>query len=118
MTTDEQYKHSLALRGMLHAAGIEGTAIDIPNQYWPSNKGYDDVRTPWLKVWTRHGVILLGWRKRVISIDWSEGTWKAVGSKVVRQLDTTHGERFCHAWSWDDAVKCLCALWRAEVSGG
>lgn len=116
MNSHQHKQHTLALIGLVQQAGIEGAVAEIPNRYWPSNAGYDSVRTPWLHVTTSVGTIVLGWRKRVLSIEW-EGRWTATGAEIVQQPDTTHAEHMCHAWSWDDAEKCLRKIWESRPQG-
>ena len=103
----------MALRGLLHAAGVEGLAVEIPNKYWPPGDGYDDVRSPWLRVFTKTGVIVIGWRKKAISIDWSDGMFAATGADVVAESWITHDEKWCHAWGYEQAAWCLYRLWSA-----
>ncbi len=49
-----------------HKAGLgDMLCAPIPNEYW------DDEGAPWLLMRTPKGNIKIGWRKRVISVDWS-----------------------------------------------
>lgn len=43
----------------------------LANQYWPDHPDYAEVRreNPWWLVATDAGLVKIGWRKRVISID-------------------------------------------------
>jgi hypothetical protein len=58
---------------------------------------------PWFIVTTEIGRFTIGWRKRVISIDWSQ----TVGTKTAEELfadeDVTKGEKSIHAWSVEKA---------------
>lgn len=99
------------LRGLLHSAGIPATVVEVPNQYCPETPNYDDVRTPWLRVFTELGVIVIGWRKNVIEIDWSDSTIDVHGRDVVENESVTHDDRMCHAWGYDEAAACLLRLW-------
>lgn len=104
-------QHTFALRGLLHTAGIRGDVQEIANQYWPPHSDYDEVRTPWLRVFTHRGVIVVGWRKRVIEIDWSDSVIERHGRDVVAQQANTHGPTLCHAYGWTEAAECLQRLW-------
>jgi len=107
-------EQTYALRGILHATGIPGAVVEIPNRYWPEGPDYDDVRKPWLRVFTPRGVIVLGWRKRVISIDWSDSALDRDGADVVAKPEVTHDNAMCHAWGYDQAVECLRRLWQGS----
>jgi len=104
----------LALRGVFAEAGIPCSVREIENRYWPDSSEYDNVRSPWLKVYTERGVIVVGWRKRVIHIDWSDGTFTATGAEVVARPINTHGDAFCHAWGYAEAIECLRRLWEKK----
>jgi hypothetical protein len=58
---------------------------------------------PWFRVMTRIGPVTIGWRKRVINIDWTESLLKWSGEEMFPDQDTTksggYGEsRYVHAW--------------------
>lgn len=82
----------------------------IPNQYdnW---EGYE----PWFIVTTPNGDIKIGWKKRVINIEWLDNykhfTEKFEDENVTRQFDD--GKRLIHAWGRD---KCTEYLTRAKNS--
>jgi hypothetical protein len=77
----------------------------IPNRYHPNPD--PTYYAPWFLVETPKGRIQIGWRKRVISIDWSESGWTAKGSDVVENPDVTHWEQGVHAYGADKAVEAL-----------
>lgn len=81
----------------------------IENQYWPNVDMYAALRAanPWWMVETKFGTIQLGWRKRVIAIDWSATEIRG----VVTQDDVTKGVEMVHAYSYGDAVKYLTTLY-------
>ncbi len=68
---------------------------------------------PWYKVTGPFGVITLGWRKRVISIDWSESSFKVNTANLFTFEDVTKGEHLIHAWSTEKAKEYLATLFRA-----
>jgi len=60
---------------------------------------------PWWLVKTHLGLIEIGWRKRVISINWSDTKVKT----IVTTDNVTKDENGVHAYSVEDAVKYLKA---------
>lgn len=82
-----------------------------PNLYWPDHPNYDDMREkyPW---WVIHveggGLITIGWRKRVICIDWSMTNRRG----IVTEDDVTKDDTMVHAWTVDKALEYLRA-WNA-----
>lgn len=102
--------HDLAMNrkqveGLAALAGIPFRSIyETPNQYW---QGKSDIRGPWWLIITNAGVIRIGWRKRVIEIDWSD---------VGRHVDVTNDEvtkdgTLVHAWTYPKALEYLTTLW-------
>jgi hypothetical protein len=91
-------------------AGITVSAsFQIENDYWP--KAYVEARqqSPWWLLKTEYGLIRIGWRKRVISIDWKD---TAVRQEITED-DTTKGPAYVHAWSYSKAVEYMAAWKRA-----
>lgn len=72
----------------------------LANEYDPER---DD---PWWLVETNLGMIKIGWRKRVINIDWSATAIR----KVVTDEDVTKDETMVHAWSTLKAIEYLTVL--------
>lgn len=119
------------LRSLFTIAGLPVLETwRLENNYWPTpdfsqenlsgpNKEYHiesalryaKLRqdSPWWLVKTPIGLMQIGWRKRVISIDWSECDVRV----IVTQDDTTKSETMVHAWSELDAAKYLGALRQA-----
>jgi hypothetical protein len=73
---------------------------EIPNEY--STQPWA-VNTPWYLVTTSKGRIKVGWRKRVIQIDWSDAPIDKDGEKLFIAEDVTKGTSFIHAWDYDRA---------------
>lgn len=76
-------------------------AEDIPNEYrayWSS---------PWLQVTTPVGRIKIGWRKKVISIDYSDTQVEQDAKTLFPDEETTRFEKTIHAWGWDKAREYL-----------
>lgn len=107
---------TLALRGILQIVGIQGIVDEIPDQYWPETPNYDDVRAPWLRITTARGSIVIGWRKKVIEINWKDSTIAVHGKDVVHENGITHSERMCHAWGYEQAIECLQRLWSQTMT--
>jgi hypothetical protein len=79
---------------------------ELANQYWPDAPDYDDVRRPWWLFNTRHGLIRIGWRKRVIEIDWT-----SIGAtERVTDDDVSKGDSYVHAWTVAKAVEYATRL--------
>ena len=110
---EERRKKSRAeVHAIFALAGFEVKRVwELANGYWPDHPDYDEVRTPWWLVDTDIGLVQIGWRKRVLSIDW--GDW---GSCEVRALvtkdDVTKGDGMVHAWTTEKAVEYLRELRR------
>ncbi len=85
----------------------------IPNGY---DSGWSQGHLPWFKVTTPVGRISIGWRRRVISIDWTE----TVGTKRAEELfaaeDVTKDTRLIHAWSVEKARAYIAAIIASATS--
>lgn len=94
--------------GLFALAGFERRKTwKLENNYWPDSAHYDQIRKdcPWWLVKTQYGLIEIGWRKRVISIDWSD-----TGVKYGVPDDVTKSNTSAHAWSIEKALEYLRAL--------
>lgn len=83
----------------------------IPNEYW----GRDPYgfASPWLIVTTPRGRIKLGWRKRVISIDWSGSDIKETANDLFPNENVTKIDWLIHAWGYE---KAKAYLWQLLVA--
>ena len=79
------------------------TLSAIPNEYCKC-----EACGPWFVASFVFGDIKIGWRKRVINIDWS-GTGRDL-SKLFDGEDVTRGSSYIHAWGADKAVDYLKRL--------
>ena len=61
---------------------------------------------PWFKFHTIDGDIIIGWRKRVISIEWQEN-YKPFDMKLFSKEDVTKWNRGIHAWGENKAYEYL-----------
>lgn len=83
---------------------------EIPNGYGPNDPWYSNF--PWYQVTTKIGRIKIGWRKRVINIDWTETTNKLTGEELVPEGDMTKSgkydnTRYIHAWGYEKAKQYI-----------
>ena len=98
---------------ILRLAGYEiRHTWELANGYWPASPHYDDVRKPWWLFLTDIGLVQLGWRKRVLSIEWDANGTRG----MVTEDDVTKGETYVHAWSVEKAVAYMRELRRLSVS--
>jgi hypothetical protein len=77
----------------------------LQNGYW-GNLPESNEHSPWWLVKTESGLIQVGWRKRVLEIDWSDTGIRF----VVTEDDVTKSDSMVHAWSIAKAVEYLTAL--------
>ncbi len=90
---------------------IIGEPLKLQNQYW---QGHDQkYYHPWWFVKTPRGWIMIGWRKRVMEIDWKDTDIR----HVVTEEQLTKGEDHVHAYSEAKAIEYLTTLWRFSLSG-
>lgn len=72
---------------------------------WMADYRWRFTRPGWL-VKTEYGLIEIGWRKRVIHIDWSQTPVRV----IVTPDNTTKSHNMVHAWSSADCLRYLSAL--------
>jgi hypothetical protein len=96
--TIEQHKRTIEkLKSLFNGAIF---VEEIPNEYssWDAN---------WLMVTTKVGHFKVGYRSKVINIDWSKTTVKGSGKQLFPNEDVTKGgdcwdtggKQYIHAWS-------------------
>lgn len=90
------------VRAIFLLAGIE-----IKSLYKTENGYITDSAHPWWLVKTSAGLIHIGWRKRVISIDWADTPVR----QVLSSDDVTKSESMIHAHGYASAVGYL-GVWR------
>ena len=100
--------HVMELTQLFTDAGFEVVYVkEIDNQYSNDACYY---AYPWVVVTTRGGPITLGWRKRVLKLDWAESDITADGRELFKDESTTKDERYVHCWGKDKAVEYLKKL--------
>lgn len=77
---------------------------EIPNEYNPL------YPLPWFLVTTTKGVIKIGWRKRVLSIDWNESDIEGDSEDFFPDEDVTKIRKLIHAWSYEKAEEYITKL--------
>jgi len=96
---------------------FRGEAIfveEIPSGY------SQEYGRPWFVVTTRIGRIKIGWRKRVINIDWSETTNKKKAEELFKEEQVTKGDSYdnsfyIHAWGYEKAQEYLDKLFASQT---
>jgi hypothetical protein len=61
-------------------------------------------------VTTSRGVIKIGWRSRVINIDWSESDIKGLAKELFPNENVTKEDQYIHAWGYDKAKEYISVL--------
>src|SRR5579859_941724 len=101
-------------------SGLETTQFyKIENEYWPKAYVKEREETPWWLVKTEFGLIKIGWRKRVINIDWTD-TGLIIDANANRDYefhklpitrdDVTMWEHGVHAYGYGRAADYLNEL--------
>lgn len=72
------------------------------------------IHYPWFIVTTKIGHIKIGWRKRVINIDWSKTNQKKSANELFPNEDVTKEGHSIHAWGYDKAKEYLKKLHEVE----
>jgi hypothetical protein len=85
---------------------------EIPNGYCSD---YCCRHLPWFIVTTTRGRVKIGWRKRVISIDWSECPDTDISINLFPEENVTMGARDIHAWDYEKAKQYLDAILESKA---
>jgi len=85
---------------------------EIPNEYC---SGSCCVHIPWLIATTEKGPIKIGWRKRVIQIDWSSSNIGIEAKDLFAGENVTIEGRMIHAWGYEPATRYLKALLQQDT---
>jgi hypothetical protein len=78
---------------------------EIDNKYWGDHSHFRKI--PWFIVTTKIGRFIIGWRKRVISIDWSDTRGTKTSKELFADENVTKDTKMIHAWSMDDARRYI-----------
>jgi len=94
------------IRDIFEKAGFQVVKMtSMLNQYCPCDKC-----APWFDVETEFGTVRIGWRKRVINIEWDRLDSKEAFLYLFHDEDVTKGNDGIHAWGWDKAEDYLSRL--------
>jgi len=106
------------LSSLFSQAGFETIYVKVVDNEYDNSAFY--YTRPWLYVTTQRGIIKIGWRKRVINLDWSQSDIAVFGQDLFKGEESTVGDKFIHCWSEEKAVECLTKLreWRPETNSG
>lgn len=77
----------------------------VDNPYWPG-----DPNNMSLEVTTPKGIIVVGWRKSVIEIDWTKSDIYQDADELFPQEDVTKDTRMIHAWGYEKATEYIGVL--------
>lgn len=80
---------------------------EIPNEY--NDDPYYQM-FKWLLITTKKGPIKIGWRKRVIEIDWSNTIINKLANDLFPDEDVTKGNSYIHAWGYEKAQEYINKL--------
>lgn len=104
----DRVNHSDGLAGLFAKAGFDYIHVEaIDNEYCKESCCY---KFPWAIVTTKKGRIKLGWRKRVINLDWSESDIKTKAEVLFKEEGSTRGDQYIHCWGEDKAIEYLKKL--------
>ena len=79
---------------------------EIPNEYWGKDS-VENLTDPWFIVTTSVGHIKVGWRKRVIVLDWERTPIESSSDDLFPEEDVTHGIASIHAWGYEKLTQYL-----------
>lgn len=82
---------------------------EAPNEYWLPESP-EALRNPWYIVTTRLGHFKVGWRKRVIVLDWSRTIIQKIAREVFLHEDVTKEGHMIHAWGYEKLAEYLKKL--------
>lgn len=95
-------------RAMFASAGLVSIHVrEIDNEYCGPKCCPHRV---WLLVTTRVGVVKVGWRKRVLVVDWSASDVTKTAADLFADENTTKDGRMIHAWSYEKATEYLTKI--------
>lgn len=80
---------------------------EIPNGYSDS---YYLKHLPWFIVTTNKGHIKIGWRKRVLHIEWTDSVIQDQADDLFPEEDVTKYEKIIHAWGLEKAKEYIAKL--------
>jgi hypothetical protein len=89
-------------------AGLDPVFVEeIPNEYCPRPCC---MHRPWFVVTSRIGHIKIGWRKRVVHLEWTRSMATESASVLFPAENVTKLDHTIHAWSGEKVVEYLGVL--------
>jgi hypothetical protein len=83
--------------------------VEIPNEYCGPECC---PHMPWFRITTTFGVLKVGWRKRVIHLEWTDSLVKTRADDLFAGEDVTKEDRMIHAWGYEKLTEYLRKLKR------
>lgn len=80
---------------------------EIPNGYCSD---YCCKHLPWFMVTTKAGHIKIGWRKRVIEIEWKKTLINQTAEELFTEEKVTKQNKLIHAWGYEKAKEYINVL--------
>ena len=80
---------------------------EIPNGYC---NDYCCKHLPWFIVTTNLGRIKIGWRKRVLHIEWSDSKISNTAEELFPNENVTKYDKVIHAWGYEKAKEYIDVL--------
>lgn len=104
-------RHRAEIARIYEVAGVTTIYVEeLPNGYCPNPCC---LNRPWFRVTSAIGHVVIGWRKRVISIDWKDSLVKKSGEELFPDENVTRSETGIHAWSVQKATEYVRRLHEA-----
>lgn len=104
--------HAAEERTKLLEAFPEAVYVQPVRNQYHGDSPYGQMR-PWFEVTTKRGIFLVGWRKRVINLDWSKTDIMSTGSEVFPEHTATIGDTYLHSSSYTYLKECVDKLMAA-----
>ena len=105
---EEREAHIDKLKDLFKEAGFESIYVKVIDNQYSNHPVY--FSNPWIEVTTTKGLIKIGWRKRVINLDWSESDINVYAETLFAQENVTKGDKLIHCWSYEKAIEYLIKL--------
>lgn len=105
--TEQKFDHEKERSEFLALFPAGCGSVRVENKY--------SERSPnrWYYVYTNVGAIMIGWRARVILIDWTNSVVTHSAKELFPEFDTTKIDKSIHMWSLQDAQKVITKLYKS-----
>jgi predicted metal-dependent RNase len=88
----------------LFADGSKVFVKEVPNEYCNC---HICKHMPWFIITTNKGNIKIGWRKRVLCINWDQSGISKTAEELFSEEQTTKFDKTIHAWGYEKAKEYL-----------